>query len=275
MVEEQINFIGINDVNSNVNRNSKSDSLFQESMKKTNEKFNNFLKNMKNDNFKFLIDIIDNNLYVSSIFKTNKEKIDINNDFLPKYEEKENKNNQNTENNIFVYKTKNSDDDNYIKKANESTKLNINVNNIVFIEDNNIENLDKISGRINLTNMNNNNSDSQFLRKKRNVGEGEKNNSIKQALYDEIKEIHNEYKKKAEKANVQCGLQIIEQGILNKNERIIIDNFLICIIYLDNQRINKIFLVEKGETIENDKSIIEVLEQIKAKFKQYTMEKLK
>ncbi len=277
MVEEDINFNILNDVNNNnveQTYNENSPSSLNIILKKTKEKLSLLLNNPKTfENFQILQEIIDNNLYVPSNFKTKQFGMDINIDFfLPKYvEEKkiikqESNSYDNNQNRNISFKTGNISEDYMPKKSNQQKKVIINPNinfNTFIIKGNN--DLDKITSNINLQNSNNNNN-MKLLGNKRNLDEKDKNNIEKQAIYEEIKEIYNNYKKNENiNKNKQKEIKIIEtfQGYLSKYDTLIIDNKTICIVYFDSKIITNIYLVGEGLKVEDDKMIIEILTKIR------------
>ena len=150
------------------------------------------------------------------------------------------------------------------KKSNQQVIISPNINfNTFIIKGNN--DLDKITSNINLQNSNNNNN-MKLLGNKRNLDEKDKNNIEKQAIYEEIKEIYNNYKKNENiNKNKQKEIKIIEtfQGYLSKYDTLIIDNKTICIVYFDSKIITNIYLVGEGLKVEDDKMIIEILTKIR------------
>ena len=274
MVEEDINFNILNDVNNNnveQTYNENSASPFKKILEKAKEKLSLLLKDPKTfENFQILQEIIDNNLYVPSNFKTKQFGMDINIDFLPKYvEEKkiikqESNSPDNNQNRNIIFKTGNTSEDYMSKKSNQQVIISPNINfNTFIIKGNN--DLDRITSNINLQNSNNNNN-MKLLGNKRNLDEKDKNNIEKQAIYEEIKEIYNNYKKNENiNKNKQKEIKIIEtfQGYLSKYDTLIIDNKTICIVYFDSKIITNIYLVGEGLKVEDDKMIIEILTKIR------------
>ena len=182
-------------------------------------------------------------------------------------------NNSNPINNtFFIHK-----EDNRYQKSNESTKVyispSINVQNFIISN----KNLDEISGHINsnnnlndnkmLLNFNsninvNNNNNSELLGKKRNLDEKTKEKEENDNIYNEIKELFNKYNKnnKDDKQNIIYDHKI---GFFEQNDTIIIEKKAICIIYLNRNHINKIYLINDQSSIEDEKDIKDVLIKIK------------
>lgn len=259
---DNINFNNINGLTSN--NNQKNNEIFEDpfnsELQKMKNKLNSLLNNKNNksiiDSSNNLQKIIDNNLYINSIYKSKKIDLNINDAFLPPYKE-DNINIKDTNDKLFNINK--MDKNNISEKQNESTryifKPHIHVNNILFINNNSSENLDKITSHINLPN--NNYDNLKLLENKR-----KRNDSIVDTIYTEIKGIYNNYKNKNKNSQ---GISIYEKnkGYLEKNETVIIDEKPICVIYLKENRINKIYLIsEEAEVTEHD-TIINILNQIK------------
>lgn len=252
---DNINFNNIKNLISNGNQ--KNNDPFNIALENMKNKLNNLLNNKNNkpiiDSSNILQKIIDNNLYINNIYKSKKFDLNINDAFLPSYKE-ENINN----NNDKLINISNMDKDNFLEKKNELGKdIIINVNNMLFINNNSLENLDKITGHINLSN-NKNYENLKLLENKRK----RKENKIDMEIYDDIKKIYYEYRK----GNKNCqNIFIYEKnkGYLEKNETIIIDNKPACVIYLKNNIINKIYLINEEEEVTEPETIKNVLNQMR------------
>lgn len=51
-----------------------------------------------------------------------------------------------------------------------------------------------------------------------------------------------------------------------KQETLCINNKMVCVIYLENQKIKKIFTINNGKTFEKEDDILYLLNQIKSDF---------
>ena len=228
--------------------------------------FNTDIINKNKDDKANKIDLSNLNTNPDKIYKSNN-----NNNF--------NNNNNNSinsnkpiNNTFFIHK-----EDNRYKNSNESTKVyispSINVQNFIISH----KNLDEISGHINtnnnindnkmLLNFNsninvNNNNNSKFIGKKRSLEEKTKENEENDNIYNDIKDLFNKYNKnnKDEKQNI---IYEYKEGFFEQNETIIIENKPICIVYLNRNHINKIYLINDQSSIEDDKDIKDVLNKIK------------
>jgi hypothetical protein len=264
-------FNDLEDINTNVeqNYNEDSSSTFEKAMEETKKKLFSFAKNLNNSEcLQIFQKIIDNNIYVSANYKSKRYGMDTNHDFLPKYlEEKKDCNNINSNDNknIFFYKDENRNEDYIKKKENEQTKVIIkpliNFNTIFIKEDKESNNLDRINVQENLQNNNNN---FKLLGNKRNLDEKDKSNIEKKVIYDEIKEIYNNYQNSKDENKP---LHIYSQGFIDKNETIIIDNKPICVVYFQNELLTKIFLISEKHEVEDDKTIIDILTNIRNQLK--------
>jgi hypothetical protein len=249
------------------------------------EKLKNKMISLINNNEKYKNDniiqkILDENINVSSKFKTKKDesslKNKIDNKIIMKNKSKQNlllyDNTNFTQNNEMTFNT----GENLINKSNDGTNLCTNVQNI-YIQDkqNKYPNLNEISSRINLPNnlkenqilYNINSSSKPFnindinlLGNKRSSG-NVSTESKKEKIYKEIKALCEKYKND-EKVGVK--IYETENGFFERNETVIIEK-PICVIYFYRKLINKIYLIREKNLIEDDKEIIEVLNEVKLK----------
>jgi hypothetical protein len=209
--------------------------------------------------------ILDNNIYVSSKFKSNRFK---KNDIPISSNKKKNINatinNNIKENNLNLSTIKNS----YPK---------INIQNIIIQNKNYNQNLDEISSHINVPNSingNNNYSNMILLGNKRNLDDKEE--SEKESLYKDIKSIYNKYKNDKNKTcndnNNEISMYDVETGFFEKNETVIIGN-PVCIIYFNRKIITSIYLIREKTTVCNNKEIIEVLNKLKNDLNEHILKK--
>ena len=165
-------------------------------------------------------------------------------------------NNDNNSVNIF------EGEDLLSKKSSDGPKIylnhNINCKNIILKYSNADENSSK--GDI----FNN-----SFIGNKRSSEELNRYSEEKQAIYNEIKDLYNKYKKNELKNNEQKQNKIYENKstFFSKNETIILENNAVCIIYIKKDIIESIYLISDQKTIKEDRNIIEVLNKIKKDIK--------
>ena len=249
------------------------------------EKLKNKMISLINNNEKYKNDniiqkILDENINVSSKFKTKKNesilKNKIDNKIIMKNKSKQNlllyDNTNFTQNNEMTFNT----GENLINKSNDGTNLCTNVQNI-YIQDkqNKYPNLNEISSRINLPNNLNENqmlyninssskpfniNDINLLGNKRSSG-NVSTESKKEKIYKEIKALCEKYKNDEK---VWVKIYETENGFFERNETVIIEK-PICVIYFYRKLINKIYLIREKNFIEDDKEIIEVLNEVKLK----------
>lgn len=265
---DTINFKNFNEIQVNNSINNRTNEKrfinnFEEALNKLNNKMNCLLQkknnnsnsnnNNKSDNI--IQRILDNNIYVSSKFKSNKIK-------------KNNKPMLSTSKNKVI--TKNNIKENNINLSSIKKSQKINIQNI-YIQDNNYnKNLEEISSHINIpNNINTNNNNLKLLGNKRNYDD--KFESQKEKIYKEIKSIYNKYKN--EKNNDE-GISIydVDCGFFEKNETVIIGN-PICIIYFNRKLINSIFLIREQTIVSDNKEIIEVLNKVKKDLSEHILKK--
>ena len=272
---DSINFNNFSDIQVNNPNNNRSNdhtpiNPFQEALRQLNIKMNSLIQtntNHNNNNSDNIIQkILDNNLYVSSKFKSNKL---IKKDISTSSSKKKNvsTNNNIKENNINLSSIKNS----YPK---------INIQNIIIQNKNYSQNLDEISSHINIPNsVNGNNNYSNFvlLGNKRNLDDKEE--SEKESIYKDIKSIYSKFKndkKKNNNDNVNDDNEIsmydVDTGFFEKNETVIIGN-PVCIIYFNRKIITSIYLIREKTTVCNNKEIIEVLNKLKNDLNEHILKK--
>ena len=271
---DSINFNNFSDIqvnNSNNNRTNDHPLInpFQEALRQLNIKMNSLIQiniNHNNNNSDNIIQkILDNNIYVSSKFKSNRFK---KNDIPISSNKKKNINatinNNIKENNLNLSTIKNS----YPK---------INIQNIIIQNKNYNQNLDEISSHINVPNNingNNNYSNMILLGNKRNLDDKEE--SEKESLYKDIKSIYNKYKNDKNKTcndnNNEISMYDVDTGFFEKNETVIIGN-PVCIIYFNRKIITSIYLIREKTTVCNNKEIIEVLNKLKNDLNEHILKK--
>ena len=227
--------IQVNNSNNNRTNEAKLINPFQESLRQLNSKMKSLIQlnsnQNKNNNYDNIIQkILDNNLYVSSKFKSNNFKKN-ETAIVSNKKKKVISNNNIKENNLNLSSLKNS----YPK---------ISIQNIIIQDKNYSQNLDEISSRINLPNnmnINNNYNKMILLGNKRNFDD--KLESQKESIYKEIKSLYNKYKSDKNKNNddndvddKDISMYNVDTGFFEKNETIVIGN-PICIIYFNRKLI--------------------------------------
>ena len=139
-------------------------------------------------------------------------------------------------------------------KSQEQINPNLNMNNIFSEKDENeINNISKnINYGNNIFTINDNKTEKSEI------------NSV----YNEIKQQINKYVKNNEKLDVKKQLSnyILEnnQTYNLKQETLCINNKMVCVIYLENQKIKKIFTINNGKSFEKEDDILYLLNQIKS-----------
>ena len=142
-------------------------------------------------------------------------------------------------------------------KSQEQINPNLNMNNIFSEKDEN--EINNISKNINYGN-------NIFT-----INENKTEKSEINSVYNEIKQKINKYVKNNKKLDVKKQLSnyILEnkndQTYYNlKQETLCINNKMVCVIYLENQKIKKIFTINNGKTFEKEDDILYLLNQIKS-----------
>ena len=264
------NVIQVNNSNNNRTNDHTLINPFQEALRKLNMKMNSLIQasnNHNNNNSDNIIrKILDNTLYVSSEFKSNKlKKNDIPMPSSIKKNVNANINNNIKENNLNLSALKNS----YPK---------INIQNIIIQNKNYNQNLEEISSHINMPNSingNNNYGNMVLLGNKRNLDDKEE--SEKESLYKDIKSIYNKYKNDKNKTgndgnDNEISIYNVDTGFFEKNETIIIGN-PVCIIYFNRKIITSIYLIREKTSVCNNKEIIEVLNKLKNDLNEHILKK--
>lgn len=271
---DSINFINFSDIQvNNSNNNNKTNEAklinpFQESLRQLNIKMNSLIQvnnnqNKSNNSDNIIQKILDNNLYVSSKFKSNNFKKN-ETAIVSNKKKKVITNNNIKENNLNLSSLKNS----YPK---------ISIQNIIIQDKNYSQNFDEISSRINLSNNmteNNNYNQMILLGNKRNFDD--KLESQKESIYKDIKIIYNKYKSDKNKDDNDDDKDIsiynVDTGFFEKNETVVIGN-PICIIYFNRKLITSIYLIKEKTTVCNNEEIIEVLNKIKNELNEHILKK--
>ena len=274
---DSISFNNLPDIqvnNSNNNNRTNEAKLinpFQESLRQLNIKMKSLIQlnsnqNKSNNSDNIIQKILDNNLYVSSKFKSNNFKKN-ETAIVSNKKKKVISNNNIKENNLNLSSLKNS----YPK---------ISIQNIIIQDKNYSQNLDEISSRINLPNnmtVNNNYNKMILLGNKRNFDD--KLESQKESIYKEIKSLYNKYKSDKNKNkddndsdDKDISMYNVDTGFFEKNETIVIGN-PICIIYFNRKLITSIYLIKEKTTVCNNEEIIEVLNKIKNELNEHILKK--
>jgi hypothetical protein len=256
------NFSGI-EVNNSKNNQSIEHKLinpFQEALRQLKIKMNSLIQSKKNNNTDNIIQkILDNNLYVSSEFKSRR--------FIKKdiSESNSTKKNVSTNNNIK---------ENNLNLSSINSFPKINIQNKIIQNKNYSQNLNEISSHINIpniTNGNNNYNNMILLGKKRNLDDKEE--SEKESLYKDIKSIYNKYKNdKNNNEENEISMYDVDTGFFEKNETVVIGN-PVCIIYFNRKIISSIYLIREKITVFNNNEIIEVLNKLKIELNEHISKK--
>ena len=266
---DSINFNNFSEIQANNSNNNRSIehkliNPFQEALRQLNIKMNSLIKTNKNNNTDNIIQkILDNNLYVSSEFKSRR--------FIKK------------DISISNSKKKDVSTNNIIKENNLNlSSINsfpkINIQNIITQNKNYSQNLDQISSHINIpNNIKGNNNNMIFLGNKRNFDDKEESEkeSEKESLYKDIKSIYNKYKNdknKKDNEDNEMSMYDVDTGFFEKNETVVIGN-PVCIIYFNRKIINSIYLIREKISVFNNKEIIEVLNKLKIELNEHISKK--
>ena len=258
------NFSGIEVNNSNNNQSIEHKLInpFQEALRQLKIKMNSLIQSKKNNNTDNIIQkILDNNLYVSSEFKSRrfiKKDISISNS---------KKKDVSTNNNIK---------ENNLNLSSINSFPKIKIQNIIIQNKNYNQNLNEISSHINIPNIingNNNYNNMILLGKKRNLDDKEE--SEKESLYKDIKSIYNKYKNdknKKDNEDNEISMYDVDTGFFEKNETVVIGN-PVCIIYFNRKIISSIYLIREKITVFNNNEIIEVLNKLKIELNEHISKK--
>ena len=258
------NFSGI-EVNNSKNNQSIEHKLinpFQEALRQLKIKMNSLIQSKKNNNTDNIIQkILDNNLYVSSEFKSRrfiKKDISISNS---------KKKDVSTNNNIK---------ENNLNLSSINSFPKINIQNKIIQNKNYSQNLNEISSHINIpNNIKGNNNNMIFLGNKRNFDDKEESEkeSEKESLYKDIKSIYNKYKNdKNNNEDNEISMYDVDTGFFEKNETVVIGN-PVCIIYFNRKIISSIYLIREKITVFNNNEIIEVLNKLKIELNEHISKK--
>ena len=100
------------------------------------------------------------------------------------------------------------------------------------------------------------------------INENKTEKSEINSVYNEIKQKINKYVKNNEKLDVKKQLSnyILEnnQTYNLKQETLCINNKMVSVIYLENQKIKKIFTINNGKSFEKEDDILYLLNQLKS-----------
>ena len=255
------NFKDINDLETNASTSYQNKIRKSENIIKNNfSKIDGLLKQFINSNIKIeqkdIQDNFANNLFIPFFFK-NKRRNEINN-------AQKTTNINNELKLIDNSKKENKKDTNYFNSLlnNNHKKPENNISSNITVQNNILQpNLNNISSHINLG--------KNMLCKKRKIDHIKENNEIK-IIYEEIKQIYNEYvqnNKIKDKTKQNILIYNHKSGYFETEETIIIRNKPFCIIYLNREDIIKIYLIKEQNNYENEKDIKSILEKVKSELK--------
>ena len=255
------NFKDINDLETNASTSYQNKIRKSENIIKNNfSKIDGLLKQFINSNIKIeqkdIQDNFANNLFIPFFFK-NKRRNEINNT-------QKTTNINNELKLIDNSKKENKKDTNYFNSLlnNNHKKLENNISSNITVQNNILQpNLNNISSHINLG--------KNMLGNKRKIDHIKENNEIK-IIYEEIKQIYNEYvqnNKIKDKTKQNILIYNHKSGYFETEETIIIRNKPFCIIYLNREDIIKIYLIKEQNNYENEKDIKSILEKVKSELK--------
>ena len=255
------NLKDINDLETNASTSYQNKIRKSENIIKNNfSKIDGLLKQFINSNIKIeqkdIQDNFANNLFIPFFFK-NKRRNEINNT-------QKTTNINNELKLIDNSKKENKKDTNYFNSLlnNNHKKLENNISSNITVQNNILQpNLNNISSHINLG--------KNMLCKKRKIDHIKENNEIK-IIYEEIKQIYNEYvqnNKIKDKTKQNILIYNHKSGYFETEETIIIRNKPFCIIYLNREDIIKIYLIKEQNNYENEKDIKSILEKVKSELK--------
>lgn len=255
------NFKDINDLETNASTSYQNKIRKSENIIKNNfSKIDGLLKQFINSNIKIeqkdIQDNFANNLFIPFFFK-NKRRNEINNT-------QKTTNINNELKLIDNSKKENKKDTNYFNSLlnNNHKKLENNISSNITVQNNILQpNLNNISSHINLG--------KNMLCKKRKIDHIKENNEIK-IIYEEIKQIYNEYvqnNKIKDKTKQNILIYNHKSGYFQTEETILIRNKPFCIIYLNREDIIKIYLIKEQNNYENEKDIKSILEKVKSELK--------
>lgn len=290
-----------------------NNELFKKALLIAQQKFDNLIKNSKNFKDNIVQKVLDENIYVLSLYKKKKYSNTYGDIFKKNSEEKNytikstNTNDNFSDKNLNQIlksnsnkKIKNSypgndiisnNNENYLNiKSNEETKK-INCNDICQNIFKKVSNLDGISKRINISNDRKDNNLSLNITSNINVNNYNENNMMigkkrypdekteKDYLYDKIKKLYERYGNLIKNNNIkeekENKIYEDKKGFFEKVDLLIIEDKPICIVYLNRSFIYKIYLIVDEICVEEDKEIIHVLNNIKKDLNELIEEKKK
>jgi hypothetical protein len=277
--EEKNIYDNFSQLKSDTSYEMKKDS-FNDALRATKSKFNEFCKiNDNNQNSNLIENIKNKNIHMKYIFKKNNlNKVDdiINDeaiiDELCKNisNKKYNKSVSYIDNN--KEETKDTDKKNWIDHENKNDYkdyFDMKMNNYSTIDNTNynyekVENIDEF---VKIKNNSNNNHDLFNQNTNKNLLCKKRNNDcsyikIANNLIEEILNLYKDYNTgKKDQKNEEY--RIYEDGILKKNITIIENNQPICAIYIEKKVINDIYLIKEKILTSNEDEIMEILNKIK------------
>ena len=277
--EEKNIYDNFSQLKSDTSYEMKKDS-FNDALRATKSKFNEFCKiNDNNQNSNLIENIKNKNIHMKYIFKKNNlNKVDdIINDEAIIDELCKNISNKKYNKSISYIdnnkeETKDTDKKNWIDHENKNDYkdyFDMKMNNYSTIDNTNynyekVENIDEF---VKIKNNSNNNHDLFNQNTNKNLLCKKRNNDcsyikIANNLIEEILNLYKDYNTgKKDQKNEEY--RIYEDGILKKNITIIENKQPICIIYIEKKVINDIYLIKEKILTSNEDEIMEILNKIK------------
>ena len=228
---------------------------------------------INNNSYKYidtnsLSNILSYNMYIPNFVKIAKKNMKFNDnnneDFRKEYEKIKNES-------AGLFVKKNNDD---IKFHNEEKKDKLNKK-----ISSQMKSQEQINPNLNMNNIFSEKDENEINNISKNINYGNNNFTINEnktekseinRVYNEIKHQINKYVKNNEKLDVKKQLSnyILEnnQTYNLKQETLCINNKMVSVIYLENQKIKKIFTINNGKTFEKEDDILYLLNQIKLDF---------
>ena len=229
---------------------------------------------INNNSYKYidtnsLSNILSYNMYIPNFVKITKKDMKFNDnnneDFRKEYEKIKNES-------AGLFVKKNNDD---IKFHNEEKKDKLNKKISHFQSQ--MKSQEQINPNLNMNNIFSEKDENEINNISKNINYGNNIFTINEnktekseinRVYNEIKHQINKYVKNNEKLDVKKQLSnyILEnnQTYNLKQETLCINNKMVCVIYLENQKIKKIFTINNGKTFEKEDDILYLLNQIKS-----------
>lgn len=276
--EEKNIYDNFSQLKSDTSYEMKKDS-FNDALRETKSKFNEFCKiNYNNQNSNLIENIKNKNIHMKYIFKKNNlNKVDdIINDEAIIDELCKNISNKKYNKSISYIdnnkeETKDTDKKNWIDHENKNDYkdyFDMKMNNYSTIDNTNynyekVENIDEF---VKIKNNSNNNHD-LFNQNNKNLLCKKRNNDcsyikIANNLIEEILNLYKDYNTgKKDQKNEEY--RIYEDGILKKNITIIENNQPICAIYIEKKVINDIYLIKEKILTSKEDEIMDILNKIK------------